>query len=304
MNYDSIISDGLQKGFSFVKMFGLLLNGKLVNEEPEKGAKHRLQVKKEAFGSLYNILVQPRPDDQNASDDTHHPLVEKYDALILFFSDSKESIRVGRKFGLSEQQLSLRCSFDSYCDIIQKLVENFPELEEQFEVFTYHLFLISYHYYELLMLEETHRINEQNKYGPKEMDYITYLRWSITNFRKNQNSNGSEETKAKYRAKMKAVFWFSEGNLEFEEQLKYLEAMTERSNQNTYVLGFLRRPLIKIIQSLEGNGYTRRKIYLDFFELIPFLDPRKKIRGSYISEYDGYYNKYKYKTSQRYFSLK
>lgn len=278
MNYEDAITFRLNSGYSFVAIFRMLLGGYLVNEEPEKGAKHRLQVKKEAFDSLYNILVQPRSDDKNASDDTHHPLVEKYDALILFFSDSKESIRVGRKFGLSEQQLSLRCSFDSYCDIIQKLVENFPELEEQFEVFTYHLFLISYHYYELLMLEETHRINEQNKYGPKEMDYITYLRWSITNFRKNQNSNGSEETKAKYRAKMKAVFWFSEGNLEFEEQLKYLEAITERSNQNTYVLGFLREPLIRIIQSLEGGNYTKRKIYTDFFEIIPFLDPKKKLR--------------------------
>lgn len=40
MNYDSIISRKLNEGYSFVAIFRMLLGGYLVNEEPEKGAKH------------------------------------------------------------------------------------------------------------------------------------------------------------------------------------------------------------------------------------------------------------------------
>lgn len=303
MDYKSLINDQLSRGYSFVALLRMLHGSFLVDEKKHLGVSHRLKVKKEAFECLYNKLTESR-DNQG---EDHHPLVERYDLILLFFSKSAESIRIGQKFGISRRNIDLRCSFDNYCNVISKLFADYPELEEHADDFMYHLFLNSYCYYELLMLEDTHRVTVDTKYGPKEMDYITYAKWRIKNFIKNQNSKASIATKELRRAEMEDEFWFSEGDLDFEEQLSYLEQITERSSKNTYVLSFLRQPIVDMIKELEGGSYTKRKIYIDFFELIPFLDPKKVLLSEeQIKEsddkYNGKYEEYKYRISKSFFS--
>ncbi|PWL32662.1 MAG: hypothetical protein DCO96_03705 [Fluviicola sp. XM-24bin1] len=280
----------------------MLNGGFLVDEEKHLGTSHRLEIKKEAFECLYNTLTVSQ-DNQN---EDHHPLVERYDLILLFFSKSAESIRIGEKFGVSRNHLNLRYSFNDFCNVIDKIFADYPELEEYADNFMYHLFLNTYCYYELLMLEDTHQVTVDTKYGPKEMDYITYTKWRIKNFIKNQNSEASIETKDLRRVEMEEEFWFSEGDLDFEEQLNYLEQITERSNQNTYVLRFLRQPIIDMIKELEGGSYTKREIYTDFYELIPFLDPKKallseeQIKAS-DDKYNGNYDEYKYRIAKSFF---
>ena len=311
MNYDHQILNKLKQGYSYVAIFRMILGGWCVNEHAELGVNHRLSVKKSAFESLFKHLLDRRFKLKTFYEEKRLMPVEKPDLLLLFFSKDQDLVLFGQKYGVSEKQLDYGCSFIEYCDAIGFLMAKYPSLGEVFDSFTYHLFLVSYHSYELIMLEDTHRINTEDKYGPVEMDYISYLKRSIRNFRKNQNAaHLSRETKELRKNEMIDLFGFSEGDLDFESQLEYLEKITELSNRKTYVLSLLRKPLNEIIKNVDSGNYSRREFYADLYSLIPFLDPKKNLYYAInimCSDYDIYdsdVKEYKYRTAKKFFTLK
>jgi hypothetical protein len=267
------INAKLSQGYSFVAIFRMIIDGYLYKEDDSNGAISRLETKKELYGHLINKMTKPRFGYNKVHGEKFHPLIEDQDSLVLHFTKDERAKEMSKALGISVGGISLRISFDEYCDTIAKLIGNYPELEDRFVELFNKLLMLTYCYFDSLRVEDT----ELREYKGELLGYVSYIKKRISNFEKQQKGNATDEAKEKRRIELEEEFGFDEGDFTLDEQIEFYKAYTKKSNQRYYDLDFLRFPINEILKTV--NSRETDQFYLDLSELLIFLNPKLYLRS-------------------------
>lgn len=267
---------------SFVVLFRMIIRSCLVYEDQSLSIPDRIQQKKDQYSILYQIMLEQM---------ANYSSIDNEELIVLFFNDDSESKKLALKLGMLPSLRNCFVSFYDYCDQIQNLIEDYPELRDDFESLFNNLLILTYFKFTFL-------IDEGNA-----VTVIQEIKTLIKNFKKQQIGPASEETKLKRRTLLAERLEF-DSYLTFNQNVQYFTELTELASEGDFVFSFMRDNLNSV---LIKASFTKSKqdFLIKLYPFVPFLNPMKAYLSTedQVALTDGYGNleDYKYRMSERFF---
>lgn len=289
----------INEGYNHNSLFRMLYKGFLIDENKSFNISEKINLKKEQYKAFFTSLTRPNFGSFKRAEAS--PInISSEDIILLFFNSSIESKKLAIANGISEEHSNLFLSFDDYCDELESLFKKHQEMNEQFNEIFYQCFVISYTYFELLVFEDLGNEISNNK---KIMN-VESIKKLIRDFEKQQKGKASEKKKNERKSKLYDAIGFEEGDLSFDDQIKFYKSLTTENNEKRYVLQFLRNYLINLLASIKIKS-SKRNFLIDLSYLIPYLNPEQLLlKIDKIDDMIGYIDEkdYRSKISKRFFN--